>query len=170
MQARQDVREIVIPAAALGALHRSVIEEAGAEPAANALRAAGRLASEAVVEELAFGDSGPGHIAEAAFWRRLSSFFARRGWGELALDTSHPGVGLLDAAAWADADEGSPYSEGLIAGILSAVVGADIHVLRLPSAGREDDVRFAFGSEITIRTLKARLSAASDHAAALEAL
>jgi hypothetical protein len=161
----------VIPAAALVGLYSAIEAEAGSEVATRSLRSAGQTASTVALEQLAFGEAGPAQLSESAFWTRLSAFFARRGWGDLTLDTSHPGVGLLEGSGWAESGDASPYTEGLLLGILSAVVGANIDVMRLPGTGQDEaSARFAFGSEATIRSLRVRLRDTIDASAALKAL
>ena len=169
MEADLSEREIVLPAHALSSLHSAIREQVGADAADQALLAAGRAAGEAVLDGIEAGlDGAAGALSEGAFWSMLESFFSRRGWGRLHHDRAHPGVGVLTGADWAEGGE-HPFTQGLLAGLLSRAAGAEVEVVRIP----EDDTdgpSFAFGAAATLRALERRLDEGDSLGAALGAL
>jgi hypothetical protein len=157
----QAEREIAIPAAAFAALARALRTEGGALAAIHGLHAAGYGAGSALYQKL-FHDheDGAGDIPEPEFWRLLSRFLSRRGWGTLNHSAPHPGVGFLVSPDWAEADgeEGTQpscaFTVGLLAHLLTRVASEPVAVLEVTcrTAGH-NACTFAFGSEATIHDL-----------------
>lgn len=159
-------RDIVVPAATLTDLEGALREAGAGGVAFRVLRSTGRAAGEAAAPVVSGGEE-PGSVGETLFWSRVGALVAKQGWGELEHSTPHPGVGLIDTGDWADAGPGSPFSEGLFSGLLSAVAGAEVTAIRVPS---DDGVRFAYGAPETIRALQLHLADLGDLGSALEAL
>ena len=113
-------------------------------------------------------ESSADELTEGVFWSRLSDLMTRRGWGSVSHSAPHPGVGLIQSTDWAEAGTHSPFSEGLLSGLLSGVAGADVSVIRVPSGS--DGASFAYGAPTTIEALQVHLADRGDLAAALEAL
>lgn len=161
-------REIALPAQALAAL-REAIGEAGGEGAAlRVMRLVGHAAGTSGAPGLSRGDSDPAARSEAAFWHELGDYLSRRGWGSLSHSAPHPGVGLIETTEWVETGADSPFSEGLLAGLLSSVAQAEVAVIRVP---READLAaFAYGAPDTIESLQAHLAGGKDLDSALTAL
>lgn len=170
MERSKHDREVVLPAEALAALRDAVVGQAGESAANAALKAAGIAAGERLFEETeAELGRSLGEIGEETFWRQLSSNLARRGWGTLRHEAPHPGVGLLTGTGWVDGpDQGSPFSEGMIQGVLSRAAGKEVSVIRVPAEGSDVDPAFAFGSAAAIRWLRSRIRDQGDVRSALE--
>jgi len=169
VEADRSEREIVLPAHALSSLHSAIREQVGEDAADRALLAAGRAADEAVLDGIETGlNEGAGALSESAFWSMLVSFFSRRGWGRLQHEDAHPGVGVLTGADWAEGGD-RPFTQGLLAGLLSRAAGAEVEVVRIPD-GDGDGPSFAFGAAPTLRVLQRRLGEGDSLGAALGAL
>jgi predicted hydrocarbon binding protein len=154
-------REVAIPAAAFAALSRALRTEGGALAAIHGLHAAGYGAGEALYRRLFQGRENPAdQIAEPDFWRLLSRFMSKRGWGTLIHSAPHPGVGFLISPDWAEADDtegmqpSCAFTVGLLAHLLTRVASAPVAVLEVTcrTAGHSA-CTFAFGSEATIHDL-----------------
>jgi hypothetical protein len=74
--------ELAMPASALSELRNALVSAVGAEAAADALRAAGHAAGEALNGALADGGA-TAELPADRFWARLASLFSARGWGQL---------------------------------------------------------------------------------------
>jgi hypothetical protein len=154
-------REVAVPAAAFAALAHAFSEQGGALAAIHGLHAGGYGAGDLFYERLMQGFSGKlGGVDEREFWRSLSRFLAKKGWGTLAHRAPHPGVGLLVSRDWAEADGGGgrqpscAFSVGLLSHLLTRAAGAPIAVLEVSCRAAGDDAcAFAFGSEATIDEL-----------------
>jgi predicted hydrocarbon binding protein len=154
-------REVAIPAAAFVALARALRNEGGALAAIHGLHAAGYGAGAAFYQSLFHNrEDGADEIPDTEFWRLLSRFLGRRGWGTLTHSAPHPGVGFLISQDWAEADgaEGNQpscaFTVGLLAHLLTRVASAPVAVLEVTcrTAG-QSACTFAFGSEATIHDL-----------------
>jgi predicted hydrocarbon binding protein len=152
-------REVAIPASAFAALARALRAQGGPLAAIHGLHAAGYGAGEALYEGLLQGQQRQ-ELAEPEFWKSLSRFLAKRGWGTLVHKTPHPGVGFLVSRDWAESEglDGTQpscgFSVGLLARILTQVAGAPVAVLEVGCRGAgQDACTFAFGSEATIHEL-----------------
>lgn len=151
--------ELALPVASLAAMRQALAESAGADASAQALRAAGYAAGDALYTSLTqpFGgtDEGQriGELAAPAFWRRLSQLFSTRGWGTLSHEAAHQGVGALESANWVEAVPGSAtrpscfFTTGLLANLLGRAAGSSVAVLEVEcrSSGAER-CRFLFGA------------------------
>jgi len=174
-----------LPTLTFGELYRILLAETGGRPSVSALQKAGYTAGEAVFR--AFSQELPprgerlGDLPVEAFWSRLSAFFSRRGWGDLAYTRLHPGLGLLSSTSWVEssgpersgraAGEGCPFTTGIIARILEAVAENPIAVLQVscPSRG-EDATRFLFGHPALVQRCHERLARGGNYPAILEDL
>jgi len=164
-------REIVVPISVFGHLRRELEKETGSLPATHALHAAGyasgQAASAAFTEGLARSVTS---LPQEAFWARLRTFFARRGWGTLSPEPARLGVGFLTSTDWAEADAAEvdsdascSFTSGFLAGLLSQVAGAPIAVLEVQCRTRGDACcRFAFGSEGVVHELYGQLLEGTD--------
>ena len=182
--------ELALPVASLAALRRALAGAVGADGAAHALQAAGHAAGDAFFRDLcrAPGRSAPAPgdedaealraLPEAAFWRRFAHLFASRGWGTLAQQQAHPGVGALRSSDWVESDAASAavrpscfFSTGLLANLLGHVAGQEIAVMEVECRSRGDaQCRFLFGTPATLDRLYHRLAQDGDVAGSLAAL
>ncbi|HSJ25446.1 MAG TPA: 4-vinyl reductase [Longimicrobiales bacterium] len=148
---------------------------AGHEAAADALRSAGHAAGDAFFEILTAGEVTGDQPAEA-FWKRFSQLFASRGWGTLRYSEVHPGVGALDATAWAEARADNTaeqpschFTTGMLANLLGRVAGADVAVLEVECRSRGDSrCRFLFGGTDAVFAVYERLATGEPADAALQ--
>lgn len=167
--------ELALPVASLAALRRALHDEVGAEKAARALQQAGFAAGDAVhallVGRAAGGQDAAGPDAAEAlaklpgsvFWRRLNDLFASRGWGQLAHEDLHPGVGALESSDWVEADPETGasrpscfFTAGLLANILGRTAGQPVGVLEVECRSRGDlRCRFIFGGPAAIDSVYA---------------
>jgi hypothetical protein len=154
-------REVALPASAFVALARALRMQGGPLAAIHGLHAAGYAAGESLSDLLlqSAHKQGP-DLPEREFWRSLSRFLARKGWGTLTHRAPHPGVGLLISRDWAESDGNETsqpscaFSVGLLSHLLTRVANGPVAVLEVScrAAGR-DTCTFAFGSEATIHDL-----------------
>ncbi|MBW3534328.1 MAG: hypothetical protein KY453_03770 [Gemmatimonadetes bacterium] len=157
---RTQIREVAFPAAALAGLRRALRDEAGPLAAVHALHAAGYDAGGRLFEAFT-GGGDPRSRDEHSFWRGLSDFLDRRGWGTLEHSVPHPGIGLLSSPDWAEAlPEGSEhqpacaFGSGLLSSVLSRAADGPVAVLEVACRSRGDDrCTFAFGSEAAVHEL-----------------
>lgn len=148
--------EMALPASALGALRRALSAELGADVTARVLRNAGHDAGDAFFHILASDGSRDSisDIDAATFWRRFAQLFSSRGWGSLQHSDVHPGIAVLAASDWAEADAsdgaGRPscyFTTGLLANVLGKVANGDVSVMEVECRSRGDaQCRFLFGS------------------------
>lgn len=168
MQTDTDAREIVLPAAAIRVLGRAVEERAGRGAVFQAFRDAGRRTGELLGARMGGSGQAAGELTESEFWRRLGTSLAQRGLGTFRHESPHPGVGLLTGRGWAeDGDGGGPFTQELLAGLLSEAAGAPVRVLRVAGG---TGVSFAFGAPDTVALLEQRLAAGQDLTSALASL
>jgi predicted hydrocarbon binding protein len=156
---------MALPAAALAALRRALTAELDADTAARVLRSAGHDAGDAFFQILAqesadgAGRDSLTELDAAAFWRRFAQLFSSRGWGTLSHSDVHPGIGVLAATDWAEADaagaEARPscyFTTGLLANVLGKVAAGDVSVLEVECRSHGDgQCRFLFGSTEALR-------------------
>ena len=149
--------ELALPVAALSALRRALAERVGDDDAAHALRAAGHAAGDVLAGVLAPAqDSAP--LSQSAYFRRLAEMFATRGWGHFTHERAHPGVAVLQAADWVEADPeartGRPscfFTTGMLANILGQQVGGEIAVYEIECRSNGDTrCRFMIGAPETL--------------------
>jgi hypothetical protein len=172
-------REIAVPVSVFGALRTQLAKEAGTLPTVHALHSAGYQAGTAAAATLvgSAGNGGSG-LGQDTFWRRVTDFFSKRGWGTLRHEPVHGAVGFLTASDWAEANdqETDPdascfFTTGFLSGLLSALAGGPVAVLEIGCRTRgEKFCRFAFGSETTIHELYGQLLDGVSLAEALDAL
>lgn len=163
--------ELALPVTSLAALRSALESQVGADAAAQALRHSGHAAGDTLISQLA-QTSDPAadrheqlrNVTGDTFWRRLSQLFATRGWGTLAHDTPHPGIGSLESANWVEAVPGSAarpscfFTTGMLANLLGNAAGDDIAVLETECRSRGDEhCRFLFGSPVALDALYTRL-------------
>lgn len=168
-----------LPAAALPDLHRALASGRSAEEAAAVARqigfATGPAVHRALGERLSFaGTRSVDALAADEFWTRLSEFFSSGGWGRLAFERLHTGVGALLGEDWIEAEgrsEGQPachITTGLLADLLSRVAGSDLAVMEVECRATGDGTcRFLVGSPEALSEVYARIRAGSDYTEAL---
>lgn len=158
--------EIAVPSAALGALRRALSDELGADVAARVLRNAGHDAGDAFFQILAADTaSGLADLDATSFWKRFAQLFSSRGWGSLHHSDVHPGVAVLEATDWSEADatgnDPRPacyFTTGLFANVLGKVAGSDVSVMEVECRSRGDShCKFLFGSPEALRGVYDRL-------------
>ena len=101
-------------------------------------------------------DSAP--LSQSAYFRRLAEMFATRGWGHFTHERAHPGVAVLQAADWVEADPeartGRPscfFTTGMLANILGQQVGGEIAVYEIECRSNGDTrCRFMIGAPETL--------------------
>ncbi|MGH7469481.1 MAG: V4R domain-containing protein [Longimicrobiales bacterium] len=176
--------ELALPVSSLAALRAALADEVGADAAANALRAAGYAAGDGMFTALTQpfggdGEAGPGFDSVSAntFWRRLSELFSTRGWGTLAHEPVHPGVGVLQTSNWVEVELDSAtrpscyFTTGLLANLLGHAAEAEIAVLEVECRSRGDArCRFLFGAPVTLEALYGRLRAGESVDESIESL
>jgi hypothetical protein len=159
-------REIAVPVSLFESLRGELASEAGTLQTVRAMHHAGYhsgLAAAALVDLEAGGRSFS--LGQAAFWTRLTKYFAKRGWGTLRHSAPHPAIGMLTSADWAEArlddvdpDASCSFSSGFLSGLLSQLAGGPVAVLEVGCRSRGDtSCDFAFGSETAIHELYGHL-------------
>lgn len=177
----QSRTEPKIPASSLVTLRRALAAEAGPDAAARALQAAGMAAGDAMFQRLLDDVGGPEalrRLSYPAFVERLSRLLEREGWGTLAHEHVHTGVGALESARWGEADpegeEARPscfFSTGLLANLLGGAAGGELAVLEVECRSQGDArCRFAFGSEAALVSLYGSLASGLDFDSSLARL
>jgi predicted hydrocarbon binding protein len=159
--------EIAMPVAAFTALRDALISAVGDDAAAEALRAAGHAAGDALHAILATGTGDLDQVPADRFWSQFATLFATRGWGQLRYSEAHPGVGSLEAADWAEAAtaEGAQrpschFTTGALANVLGKAAGAEVAVMEVECGARGDRrCRFLFGGAEAVFAVYERLSA-----------
>ena len=177
--------ELALPVGSLAAMRRALTSEVGADAAAQALRAAGYAAGDALFTALTqpFGSDGGGEASSISewsattFWRRLSQLFSTRGWGTLAHETLHEGVGSLESTNWVEAQPDSSarpscfFSTGLFANLLGQAASAELAVLEVECRSRGDQrCCFLFGAPETLDALYHRLRSGEAVDSSIQAL
>ncbi|CAN5789139.1 hypothetical protein BH23GEM9_BH23GEM9_36890 [soil metagenome] len=168
--------ELTLPASALGTMRDALVSSVGAEAAAEAMRAAGHAAGDAFFRILDSDERQDIALLPAQrFWGRFALLFSSRGWGYLSYTESHPGVGSLVAADWAEAAVETAgdgpvchLTTGLFANLLGQVARSEVAVLEVECRGRGDEqCRFLFGGPDAVYSVYERLSAGEAPDAAL---
>lgn len=178
MDGHMAAREVALPAAAFGALQKTLWREAGPLAAIHSLHTAGYEAGEFMYTAFFSTLRQPlEKTGERHFWTALSQFLRSRGWGSVVHTAPHPGVGLLTSADWAEAGTGREeqptcaFSAGLISSLLTRAAESPVAVLEVSCRARGNDAcGFAFGSEATIHDLYGALLDGNDLQQALAAL
>jgi hypothetical protein len=169
--------ELAIPVPAFAALRDALNTHVGPDTAASALRMAGFAAGDPFFRILAEGDEEELQgIPAEQFWKRFSTLFASRGWGQLAFSEAHPGVGSLDASDWAESRSGHTverpschFTTGLLSSLLGKVAGAEVGVMEVECRARGDArCRFLFGGTDAVFTVYERMAAGEPPDAALQ--
>lgn len=160
----QNSRDVALPASVFSSLGHALRSQAGPLAAIHGLHAAGYGAGEALYEGFTQSRGEGEEEAAEAFWRSLSSFLERRGWGSLRHRGTHEAVGLLASSDWAEAEgarsaqPSCAFSVGMLSHLLTRVAGEPIGVLEVGCrASGADECTFAFGSEAAIHDLYGRL-------------
>lgn len=167
-------QELALPVASLAALRRTLDSSVGEAAAAVALQQAGVAAGDAFYDMLALapvaGDSPPADWSDGTFWRRFGELFERRGWGRIANEEAHPGVGALNAFDWVesvrDMGAGRPscfFTAGLLAKLLGRICNEEVAVLEVECRSKGDArCRFLYGSPDTLDAVYDRVRAGED--------
>lgn len=164
--------ELTLPPAALTLLRRAIREEVGDLGATRILQNAGFAAGEILYGEFRAelqstspeadprteGELDPRDMDEARFWSSLSDFLDTRGWGRIASERIHPGLGVIHAFDWAESDPaggddqpGCHFTAGLFSHILSQLAGNAIAVLEVECRSAGDELcSFLYGSEAAV--------------------
>lgn len=127
------------------------------------LQEAGYATGEALFAALeaalaARGEAAPATLAPDAFGDRLAGFLEEHGWGEAGLefaggaedDAAGPRALLLtldhgpEAVGAGTAADGSPFTTGVLSGLLTRVAGAPVAVLAVEAALPEAPLRIRF--------------------------
>jgi hypothetical protein len=153
-----EAKFVQVPAGLLPALRRAVA--GGREPveAVTILRQVGYDTGEAVHAAVLdrAAQSRPGLPADALtaddFWDAASAYFRDAGWGGLAHEQLHPGVGALDLHDWVEASgdgsDGVPpgchLSTGIFADVLGRLAGGEVAVMEVQA--QPGSSRLLFGS------------------------
>jgi predicted hydrocarbon binding protein len=166
--------ELALPVASLAAIRRALSSEVGPDSAAQALQAAGYAAGDAFYAALVqrFGADAnadqpqPTDWSATTFWRRLSQVFSTRGWGSLAHEAPHEGIGALSSTNWVEAEPDTSarpscfFTTGLFANLLGQAAGTELAVLEVECRSRGvQRCNFVFGASETLDVLYARLRA-----------
>lgn len=153
---------LTFPPSTLAAVHRAARQDRSPAEAAALVRQVGYETGEGFLD--AFGDwlthhrqdpgADPSLLAADDFWNHLSAFFSSLGWGRLEFEQLHEGVGALTGTGWAEADAASGarqpmchFTTGMLADLLSRLIGSDLAVLEVSCRSRGDAAcRFLLGS------------------------
>jgi hypothetical protein len=167
--------EIRVPVLALHALASAA--DRGGEPVASAVRDAGRAAGEEITRRIASVVS----LAELDtndFWsavnaetgaRGLGTFEWSRGIGGYAEVVVQDAPDLAASGRAPTGDPGTPFTEGLIEGVLGGAVEEPVGVVRAPLDGGEG-LRFVIGSPAALRHVRLRLQAGATLDQAVEGI
>jgi hypothetical protein len=169
-------REVRIPADSMHALRRSLSTQLGPVAAGRCLQEAGYAAGDALVDRLGRELADAGATPATSFWGRLAAIFKELGWGAVAYDELHPGVGALVVSDWFEIDPSGqqancPFTTGVLANVLGKVAGQEVAVLQASDAhGAPGRARFLFGSPDVLNGVYAGLAVGQDLDATLLAL
>lgn len=150
------------PPSTLAAIHRAALQGRSPAEAAALVRQIGFETGEGFLEAFTHWlehhrqDPGadPASLNADDFWQHLSAFFGSLGWGRLEFEQLHAGVGALTSTEWSEADAGSEtrqpmchFTTGMLADLLSRLIGSDLAVLEVTCRSRGDaGCRFLIGS------------------------
>jgi hypothetical protein len=172
---RRDPEEIRLPRAALAALVGAARRDPGG--LARALREAGRAVGAELASRVA--ELVPlEEIGMRRFWEALNAESAGRGLGSFLYAPRSAGVAEISCSDWPErtgaagsppgdpalARGDAPFTEGLVEGMLSRVVGEPIGVLVQDSPTTEPPetepaLRLLVGSPVYLRSIRLRLEA-----------
>ena len=167
--------EVRMPAPALHAL--AVAADRGGEPIASAVRDAGRAAGEEIMRRIA-GVIPLSDLDTDDFWsavnaetgaRGLGTFEWDRGIGACAEVVAHGAADLPQDGQASSGGRGTPFTEGLIEGLLGSAAEESVGVVRAPPDGGEG-IRFLIGSPTVLRHIRLRLLAGATLDQALEGI
>jgi hypothetical protein len=167
--------EVRIPAAALHAL--AAAADRGGEPVAAAVRVAGRAAGEEITRRIARLIS-LSDLDTNDFWsavnaetgaRGLGTFEWERGIGGYAEIVARGAPDLPEGERASTGERGTPFTEGLIEGLLGSAAEEPVGVVRAPLDGGEG-MRFVIGSPTALRHVRLRLQAGATLDQALEGI
>lgn len=166
--------DIRLPADSVLALRRALMRQVGTADATRALQEAGHAAGDALFDRL--DDGTLGGTPRDTFWGRVADLFRELGWGDIAHETPHPGVGALVARDWFEVEEEAarpacPFTTGVIANLLGRAADGEVAVLQV-SCERDDErcARFLFGAPAVLDQLYAGLREGADVDAILATL
>ncbi len=166
--------EVRMPSPALQAL--SAAADRGGEVVAAAVRDAGRAAGEEVARRIA-GAISLSELDTDDFWsaanaetgaRGLGTFEWKRGIGGHAELRVRGAPDLADGAR-TSGNGGTPFTEGLIEGLLTAAAEEPVGVVRAPRDDGEG-IRFVIGSPVALRHVQVRLRGGATLEQALEGI
>ena len=166
--------EVRMPSPALQAL--AAAADRGGEVVAAAVRDAGRAAGEEVARRIA-GAISLSELDTDDFWsaanaetgaRGLGTFEWKRGIGGHAELLVRGAPDLADGAR-TSGNGGTPFTEGLIEGLLTAAAGEPVGVVRAPLDDGEG-IRFVIGSPVALRHVQVRLRGGATLEQALEGI
>lgn len=167
--------EVRVPVPALQAL--SSAADRGGEPVAAAVREAGRAAGELITHRIA-SVVPLSELDTNDFWSALNAETGARGLGtfewkrELGgyAEVVARGIPDLDTDRRGQADEpATPFTEGMIEGILGAAAEEPVAAVRAPHDGGEG-FRFVIGSPAALRHVRIRLQGGATLDQALEGI
>lgn len=157
------------PPSALAAIHRAAMQDRAPAEAAALVRQMGYETGEGFLKAFSHWlehhrqDPGadPASLAADDFWHHLSTFFGSLGWGRLSFEQLHAGVGALTSTEWAEADATASarqptchFTTGMLADLLSRLIGSDLAVLEVSCRSRGDaSCRFLLGSADALQTV-----------------
>ena len=160
---------LTFPPSTLAAVHRAAQQDRTPAEAASLVRQVGFETGEGFLD--AFSDwlehhrqdpgITPAALSTEDFWHHLSAFFASLGWGRLNFEQLHPGVAALSSLQWAEADPSASarqpmchFTTGMLADLLSRVIGSDLAVLEVSCRSRGDgSCRFLVGSSDALQVV-----------------
>ena len=166
--------EVRMPSPALQAL--SAAADRGGEVVAAAVRGAGRAAGEEIARRIARAIS-LSELDADDFWsavnaetdaRGLGTFEWSRGIGGHAVLLVHGAPDLAEGAR-ASGNGSTPFTEGLIEGLLTAAAEEPVGVVRAPLDDGEG-IRFVIGSPVALRHVLVRLRSGATLEQALEGI
>ncbi len=166
--------EVRMPSRALQAL--SAAADRGGEVVAAAVRDAGRAAGEEIARRIA-GAISLSELDTDDFWsaanaetgaRGLGTFEWKRGIGGHAELLVRGAPDLADGAR-TSGNGGTPFTEGLIEGLLTAAAEEPVGVVRAPLDDGEG-IRFVIGSPVALRHVQVRLRGGATLEQALEGI
>jgi hypothetical protein len=167
--------EVRIPSPALHAL--SAAADRGGEVVAAAVRDAGRAAGEEITRRIA-GVISLSELDTDDFWSAVNAETDARGLGTFEWDRGIGGHAVLfvrgapdlpEATSVQTGDQGAPFTEGLIEGLLGAAAEEPVGVVRAPFDGGEG-LRFVIGAPVALRHVQLRLRGGAALDQALEGI
>ncbi|MEE8572776.1 MAG: hypothetical protein V3T20_05915 [Gemmatimonadota bacterium] len=167
--------EVRIPVLALHALVAAA--DRGGEPVAAAVREAGRATGEDITRRITQVVS-LSELDTDDFWSAVNAETAARGLGTFVWERGIGGHADLLVQGAPDlggttrvlaGDGGTPFTEGLIEGLLGAAAEEPVGVVRAPLDDGEG-IRFVIGSPVALRHVQLRLRGGSTLEQALEGI